>query len=199
MGSVPNAAATADASHPVKQGLVQALGVFVDTMFVCTASAMIVLLSPDWHGAQLTGIELTQHVLTGQLGAWTNTFMTVIVLFFAFSSIIGNYFYGEVNMDFISRRPIASWIFRGCVLVMVYFGSVASLNIVWNLADLFMALMAMLNLAAIALLGRYAFAAMKDYFKQRSEGVENPEFDPSVLPATRGIDCWPRKKDEEVN
>ena len=71
---------------------------------------MIVLLSPDWHGAQLTGIELTQHVLTGQLGAWTNTFMTVIVLFFAFSSIIGNYFYGEVNMDFISRRPIASWI-----------------------------------------------------------------------------------------
>ena len=105
--------------------------------------------------------------------------MTVIVLFFAFSSIIGNYFYGEVNMDF--TRPIgrsASWIFRGCVLVMVYFGSVASLNIVWNLADLFMALMAMLNLAAIALLGRYAFAAMKDYFKQRSEGVENPEFDP---------------------
>lgn len=199
MGSVPNAAATADASHPVKQGLVQALGVFVDTMFVCTASAMIVLLSPDWHGAQLTGIELTQHVLTGQLGAWTNTFMTVIVLFFAFSSIIGNYFYGEVNMDFISRRPIASWIFRGCVLVMVYFGSVASLNIVWNLADLFMALMAMLNLAAIALLGRYAFAAMKDYFKQRSEGGENPEFDPSVLPATRGIVCWPRKKDEEVN
>ena len=98
--------------------------------------------------------------------------MTVIVLFFAFSSIIGNYFYGEVNMDFISRRPIASWIFRGCVLVMVYFGSVASLNIVWNLADLFMALMAMLNLAAIALLGRYAFAAMKDYFKQRSEGGE---------------------------
>lgn len=199
MGSVPNAAATADASHPVKQGLVQALGVFVDTMFVCTASAMIVLLSPDWHSAQLTGIELTQHVLTGQLGAWTNTFMTVIVLFFAFSSIIGNYFYGEVNMDFISRRPTASWIFRGCVLVMVYFGSVASLNIVWNLADLFMALMAMLNLAAIALLGRYAFAAMKDYFKQRSEGVENPEFDPSVLPATRGIVCWPRKKDEEVN
>ena len=199
MGSVPNAAATADASHPAKQGLVQALGVFVDTMFVCTASAMIVLLSPGWNTAGLTGIELTQHVLVGQLGEWTNIFMTVIILFFAFSSIIGNYFYGEVNMDFISRRPMASWIFRACVVVMVYFGSVASLGVVWNLADLFMALMAMLNLIAIAFLGRVAFITMHDYFKQRSAGVAVPEFDPSILPSTRGVVCWPRKKEDEVN
>ena len=114
MGSVPNAAAAADASHPVKQGLVQSVGVYVDTMLVCTSSAMIVLLTPGWETSGLTGIELAQHALTTQLGGWTNTFMSVLVLFFAFSSVIGNYFYAEVNMDFISRRPgpsgfTASW------------------------------------------------------------------------------------------
>ena len=95
MGSVPNAAATADASHPVKQGLVQSLGVYVDTMLVCTSSAMIVLLTPGWETSGLTGIELAQHALTTQLGTWTNTFMSVLVLFFAFSSVIGNYFYAD--------------------------------------------------------------------------------------------------------
>ena len=171
MGSIPNAAATADASHPAKQGLVQAAGVYVDTLFVCTASAMIVLLSPDWQTAGVTGIELSQHVLSGQLGAWTNTFMTVIVLFFAFSSIIGNYFYGEVNMDFISRSRAALPIFRTAVVAMVYFGSIASLGLVWNLADLFMAMMAILNIIAILLLGRIAYIVLEDYFAQKRAGV----------------------------
>ncbi|MDO5530882.1 sodium:alanine symporter family protein [Sutterella sp.] len=197
MGSVPNAAACADATHPAKQGLVQAIGVFVDTLMVCMSSAMIVLLSPDWRDAGVIGIELAQHALEGQLGSWTGYFLTVIVLFFAFSSIIGNYFYGEVNMDFISRRPKASKIYRGLVIVMVVFGSVASLTLVWNLADLFMAFMAMTNLVAIALLGKIAFIVQKDYFRQKAAGIREPEFDPSVLPSTHGVMCWPRKKDDE--
>ena len=198
MGSVPNAAATADATHPVKQGLVQAIGVFVDTLLVCTASAMIVLFSNDWSTAGATGIELVQRTLTGQLGSWTNTFMSVIILFFAFSSIIGNYFYGEVNMDFISRRPVALNIFRAFVVIMVYFGAVANLGLVWNLADLFMALMAILNLVAITLLGRFAFIALRDYFDQKSRGIANPEFDPKILPSQRGILAWPRHPEEEL-
>ena len=198
MGSVPNAAATADATHPVKQGLVQAIGVFVDTLLVCTASAMIVLFSNDWSTAGVTGIELVQRTLTGQLGSWTNTFMSVIILFFAFSSIIGNYFYGEVNMDFISRRPVALNIFRAFVVIMVYFGAVANLGLVWNLADLFMALMAILNLVAITLLGRFAFIALRDYFDQKSRGIANPEFDPKILPSQRGILAWPRHPEEEL-
>ena len=199
MGSIPNAAATADASHPAKQGLVQAAGVYVDTLFVCTASAMIVLLSPDWQTAGVTGIELSQHVLSGQLGAWTNTFMTVIVLFFAFSSIIGNYFYGEVNMDFISRSRAALPIFRTAVVAMVYFGSIASLDLVWNLADLFMAMMAILNIIAILLLGRIAYIVLEDYFAQKRAGVAQPEFDPAVLPSRRGVLAWPRHKEEEID
>ena len=198
MGSVPNAAATADASHPVKQGLVQALGVYVDTLLVCTASAMIVLLTPGWQTSGLTGIELAQHALTTQLGGWTNTFMSVLVLFFAFSSVIGNYFYAEVNMDFISRRPIVLWIYRLMVIGMVYFGSIASLGLVWNLADLFMALMALTNLVAILLLGRFAFVALSDYFDQKRRGIRVPEFDPKVLPSQKGILAWPRHKEEEI-
>lgn len=198
MGSIPNAAATADATHPAKQGLVQALGVYVDTLFVCTASAMIVMLSPDWQTAGVTGIELAQHSLAGQLGDWTNVFMTVIVLFFAFSSIIGNYFYGEVNMDFISHSPAALPIFRGLVVLMVFFGSIASLGLVWNLADLFMALMAILNLIAIAMLGRIAYVVLEDYCAQKRAGVKNPEFDPSVLPSSKGVLAWPRHPEEEI-
>lgn len=198
MGAVPNAAATADATHPAKQGLVQALGVYFDTLFVCTASAMLVLLTPGWADSDKTGIELIQQTLTGQLGGWTNTFMSVTVLFFAFSSIIGNYFYGEINMDFISRHPAALWIFRFFVVAMVYLGSVASLGLVWNLADLFMALMAIVNLVAISLLAKYAFAALDDYISQKKSGIINPEFDPKVLPSQHGVVCWPRHKDEEI-
>ena len=198
MGAVPNAAATADATHPAKQGLVQALGVYFDTLFVCTASAMLVLLTPGWADSGKTGIELIQQTLTGQLGGWTNTFMSVTVLFFAFSSIIGNYFYGEINMDFISRHPAALWIFRFFVVAMVYLGSVASLGLDWNLADLFMALMAIVNLVAISLLAKYAFAALDDYISQKKSGIINPEFDPKVLPSQHGVVCWPRHKDEEI-
>lgn len=198
MGAVPNAAAAADATHPVKQGLVQALGVYFDTMVVCTASAMLVLLGTEWNTSGKTGIELVQLTLAGQLGGWTNYFITVVVLFFAFSSIIGNYFYGEINMDFISRNRAALPIFRFLVVVMVFLGSVAKLSFVWDLADLFMAMMAMLNLVAIALLGKYAFIALDDYVSQKKAGVMNPEFDPKVMPNRDGILAWPRHKEEEL-
>ena len=192
MGAVPNAAAAADASHPVKQGLIQAMGVYFDTLFVCTASAMLVLLSPEWESAKLTGIALVQKSVSGQLGEWTNLFMTVIVLFFAFSSVIGNYFYGEMNMPFISKSRFALPIFRVAVVCMVFLGSIASLSLVWDLADLFMALMAMVNLVAITLLGKYALSALKDYQEQKRKGITEPQFDPKVLPDNKGVYCWPQ-------
>ena len=196
MGAVPNAAAAADASHPVKQGLIQAMGVYFDTLFVCTASAMLVLLSPEWMmGSKLTGIALVQKSVAGQLGEWTNFFMTVIVLFFAFSSIIGNYFYGEMNMPFISKSKYAMPIFRVFVVVMVFVGSVASLSLVWDLADLFMALMAIVNLVAIFMLGKYAIAALRDYNAQKRRGILDPIFDPRILPDKKGVHCWPRDED----
>lgn len=199
MGSVPNAAATADASHPVKQGLVQALGVYVDTLFVCTASAMIVLLCPDWATAGVKGIALAQHALVGHLGEWTNTLMSVLVIFFAFSSIIGNYFYGEVNMDFISRNRYAVPVYRILCVAMVFIGSVATLNFVWTMSDLFTTLMAMINITAILLLGKFAFAALRDFTAQKNAGIMDPEFDPKCLPSQKGILAWPRHKEEEID
>lgn len=198
MGAVPNAAATADATHPVKQGLVQALGVYFDTMLVCTSSAMLVLLGGDWQSAGKTGIALVQHSLSRELGVWMNHFVTIVVLFFAFSSIIGNYFYGEVNMPFISKKRAALYLYRAGVVAMTFIGAMASLSFVWNLADLFMALMAIVNLVAIALLGRFAYQALDDYFDQKRRGIENPEFDPNVLTSQKGIAAWPRHREEEI-
>ena len=199
MGAVPNAAAAADASHPVKQGLVQAFGVFFDTGLVCTASAMLVLLTPGWGEAGVTGIALIQHNLVQQLGSWSEVFISITVLFFAFSSIIGNYFYGEMNIPFLSRSRLTLNTFRLCVIGMVFLGSIASLSLVWNLADLFMALMAIVNLVAITLLGKRAYIALEDYVAQRKRGIAEPEFDPKILPNTHGIACWPRAKDDELN
>ncbi len=194
-GSVPNAAACAVTSHPVKQGLVQAFGVFVDTIFICTASSVIVMLSQKYEiGGDLTGIALVQASLTSELGSFAGYFMSFTITLFAFSSIIGNYYYGEVNMGYLSKSPIVMTLFRIFVVGMVFFGAYASLTLVWNLADVFMALLALTNLYAIARLGKFAFIALKDYAKQRREG-KDPRFDPSVLPSQDGIAAWGKEKD----
>ena len=106
MGSSPNAAATSDVSHPVKQGLVQALGVFVDTFLVCTSTAFIVLCSGLYKGTNLQGIELTQSALSSQIGPWASTFLAIIIFLFAFSSLLGNYYYGETNIAFIKKAKL---------------------------------------------------------------------------------------------
>ena len=190
MGSVPNAAATASATHPVKQGLIQAFGVFVDTLLVCSASAFIVLLSDGYTEGKLTGIELVQQSLSQQLGPWAPSFLAGMICLFAFSSIVGNYYYGEINIGFISKNYMTLLLFRIFVVGMVLFGSVAKVALVWDMADLFMALMAFTNLVAIALLGKYAYIALHDYMDQKRAGIEEPEFDPAILPSQQGIEVW---------
>ncbi|MCR5084419.1 MAG: alanine:cation symporter family protein [Succinivibrionaceae bacterium] len=190
-GSVPNAAACAVTSHPVKQGLIQAFGVFLDTLIICTASAVIVLLSGQYEvGGELTGINLVQQSLTSQLGSWAGYFMTFTITLFAFSSIIGNYYYGEVNIGYLNKRPEVLAAFRVVVVGMIFFGSYASLSLVWDLADLFMALLTITNLYAIVRLSKYAFRALEDYRAQKRGGVREPRFDPSCLPDQRGIAAW---------
>lgn len=189
MGSAPNAAATASVSHPVKQGLVQTLGVFTDTLLVATATAFIILFSGLYDTQEASGITLTQDALGTQIGAWAPSFIAVAILMFAFSSIIGNYYYGETNIEFITGD--ARWIFyyRVAVLGLVFFGSVAALELVWALADLFMGSMAIVNLIAIVLLGRIAFAALRDYLRQRRAG-EDPTFHVDNIRGLRNVECW---------
>lgn len=181
MGSAPNAAATASVSHPAKQGLIQTLGVFTDTLIICTATAFIILLSGHYTSSNLTGIELTQSALISQVGSWGGTFIAICILLFAFSSIIGNYYYGETNIQFISNKKIYLYIYRIIVIGMVFFGSIASMQFVWDIADVFMGLMAVINLIAIVLLSKIAIKAYKDYTSQKQAG-KDPVFYASSIP-----------------
>ncbi|MEK3955082.1 alanine or glycine:cation symporter, AGCS family [Psychrobacillus psychrotolerans] len=189
MGSVPNAAATASISHPAKQGLVQSLGVFFDTIIICSATAFIIILAGLYKTGENDGIVLTQNSLAEHVGSWAPYFIAIAIIFFAFSSIIGNYYYGETNIEFIHAHK--GWMtgYRMLVLVMVMFGSIAHVQLVWNLADLFMGLMAILNIAVILLLGKTAFQVLNDYTKQRKKGV-NPVFYAKTIPGLKNTECW---------
>ena len=189
MGSAPNAAATADVSHPVKQGLIQSLGVFVDTLIICSSTAFIILLSGLYTSKETDGIVLTQSALETSLGSWAGISLSIIVLMFAFSSIVGNYYYGESNIDFIKNKRLYVNIYRVAVVFMVAFGSLASLSFVWNLADMFMGLMAIINLIAITLLGKIAFSALSDYTKQRASG-KDPVFYSNSIEGLKNVEAW---------
>lgn len=195
MGSAPNAAASAGVTHPAKQGLIQTLGVFTDTLIICTSTAFIIILSNEYMGGT-DGIQLTQAALTTHVGAWANTFVAIAIFLFAFSSIIGNYYYGETNIEFIKYSPVALFIYRLAVLGMVIFGAMVDLQVVWDLADLFMGVMAIINLIAITLLGRIAVAALKDYRLQKKEG-KDPVFYSDSIEGLKGIESWDPKPKQE--
>ena len=190
MGSAPNAAATAKTSHPAKQGLIQTLGVFTDTLVICSCTAFIILLSDVDLSSGLTGIQLTQNALSSQIGNFGSIFVAICVLLFAFTSIVGNYYYGEANIEFLSKKKIYLTLYRICVALMVLFGATVSMDIVWTLADIFMALMAITNLIAIALLGKIAFKVLEDYRNQKKAGIKDPVFKASSIPELKNVTEW---------
>ena len=191
-GSAPNVAATATVTHPVKQGLIQALGVFTDTLLVCSCTAFIILISGLYNTPGLNGIALTQTALNSEIGSFGATFIAIAIFLFAFSSIIGNYYYGEANIRFMtkSRHVLTVYrLFSGGLMVM--FGAMASLEIVWNLGDLCMALLTACNLIAIIGLGKYAFRLLDDYRQQKKDGIREPVFHRSLLPEIEDdLECW---------
>ncbi|ERI53184.1 sodium:alanine symporter [Pseudomonas sp. EGD-AK9] len=181
MGSAPNvaAAATPYPPHPASQGYVQMAGVFIDTILICTASAAIILLAGPQAGE---GIGLVQNALTSQVGGWGQYFLALIILFFAFTSIVANYSYAESCLVFLEHNHASGLLlFRLLVLAMVMFGALASLPFVWNLADVSMGLMAITNLIAILLLSGLAIRLARDYNEQRKRG-QLPTFDASRHP-----------------
>ncbi|GAA5647183.1 alanine/glycine:cation symporter family protein [Vibrio proteolyticus] len=185
MGSAPNAAASATPypPHPASQGYVQMLGVFVDTIVICTATVAIILMSGEYvpHG-EITGIELTQRALSSQVGDWGGIFVAVAIFFFAFTSIIANYSYAETNLIFLEHNNKKGlMVFRLIVLGMVMFGSLATLPTVWSLADVSMGLMAIVNLVAILLLSGIVIKLAKDYNRQLDAG-KVPTFDANDYP-----------------
>ncbi len=191
-GSAPNVAATAAVTHPVKQGLIQALGVFTDTLIVCSCTAFIILISGLYEVPELNGIALTQSALQSEVGAAGPMFIAVAIFLFAFSTIIGNYYYGEANIRFITPNTKVMTAYRICSAgVMVMFGALASFDLVWNIVDFFMAFLTACNLIAIVLLSRYAFFLLEDYKKQIKQGIKDPVFHRSQIPELEHeLDCW---------
>lgn len=185
MGSTPNAAAAASSwpPHPAAQGIVQMIGVFTDTIIICSASAMILLLAgPVPHASGTVGIQLLQQALVTLTGGWGAGFVSLILIMFAFSSIVVNYLYAENNLIFLkldSRAAIGT--LRLGVILMVVAGSLLSMPLVWQLADIIMALMAITNLTAILLLSPVVTLIARDYLRQRKLGVP-PVFDPARYP-----------------
>lgn len=191
MGSAPNVAATADVSHPVKQGLIQTLGVFTDTLIICTCTAFIILFSGAPLDGSVNGVQLTQHALTNEVGSVGSIFVAIAILLFAFSSIIGNYYYGEANIRFVTQKRSVLFTYRLLVGGMVMFGALASLDLAWSLADITMGLMTICNLIAISLLSRQAFLLLKDYIAQKQKGIISPVFDKNSIPElTDKAECW---------
>ncbi|EEH63540.1 amino acid carrier protein [Gleimia coleocanis DSM 15436] len=196
MGSAPNAAATATIKHPVQQGLIQSLGVFVDTILVCTATACIVLFSGLYHPGQSIndGAALTVESLQHSLGDWVGTPMVIIIFVFAYSSILGNYTYAEINWNFLRGMKASQLPLKAMVLVAIGLGAVMSLSSAWNLADIATAFMALLNIFSLFLLSKYALGALKDWESQLKQKpgevpvfkVTDNEFFPQGLPG----DIW---------
>lgn len=177
-GSSPHAAATAACTHPVKQGLIQALGVFTDTLLVCSCTAFIILISGLYEHPDLIGIALTQSALESEIGKVGPIVIACAIFLFAWSSIIGNYYYGEANIRYMTDNKVVLQLFRvASAGVMVMFGAVASLDLVWTIGDLCMALITIVNIAAILKLGKYAFRLLDDYRRKKKAGIKEPVFD----------------------
>ena len=209
IGSIPNVSASAHVKHPVKQGLIQMVGVLIDTIVVCTATAFVIIMYtnvayPGYDFAaqgladSLAGSPLVAEALSASfLGVAAPYILAVFLLVFAFSSLISYYSMSESNVRFITQKKWALVLLRVVIVLMVFFSSIWSMTLAWNLADLFQALMGIFNVGIIIFLAKHAWTALTDYFNQKADGVEEPVFDPKVLSSQKGVTCWPPKEEDD--
>ncbi len=195
LGSAPNVAAVAEVKHPVAQGIVQSLSVFIDTMILCSCTALIILLSGVYQpGTEMAGVVLTQTAVASVVGEWGRVFVTVALLLFVFTTLIYNYYLGENALGFFTTKRWPVQIYRVLVIGLVFWGSLQDLGTVFAFADVTMGLLAIANLIALALLFKIGLRLMRDYDSQIKAGVESPTFDPKVF-ADLDLDpkAWPNK------
>jgi AGCS family alanine or glycine:cation symporter len=187
MGSAPNAGATASVSHPVKQGLTQAFGVYFDTLFICSISAFIILVTNPVYGD--ANVNLVTRGVDAALGGWALQVMALILVLFTFTSVVGNYYYGESSVKYMLDRPYMVHGLRVIVVALVFLGSVASLDDVWAIADVTMGLMATVNLIAVLALTGVTVKVLRDYDRQRKAGLD-PVFTRESVPGLKGLQVW---------
>ena len=193
VGSAPNASASADVDHPVKQGLVQVLSVFIDTLLVCTASAFMCMCSGVEPTAELSGAPYVQAALSETLGAFGPVFITVAMILFAFTTLLGNLYYVDMTLIFICGKiPSKAFmtVYRIIAAVLIFVGAGLSADLLWNIADITMGGMTLINMPVIIILSKYAINALKDYDRQKKEG-KNPVFKAKNIGISEDIvDYW---------
>ncbi len=208
IGSIPNVSSSAHVKHPVKQGLMQSLGVLIDTVLVCSATAFVIIMYtniayPAYDFAaqglktSLAGAPLVSEALSASfLGIVAPYILATFLLVFAFSSLISYYSMSESNVRFITQKKWAIIVLRLVIIAMVFFSSIWSMTLAWNLADLFQALMGIFNIGIIVFLAKHAWVALSDYFNQKADGIQEPVFDPKILSNQKGVTCWPPNEHE---
>ncbi len=185
LGSAPNVAATAEVHHPVSQGITQSFSVFIDTMLICTCTAMVILLGDVYVPGQadVDGVVLTQQSLVSHFGEWTQYFLTLMIFLFSFSTIIYNYYLGENALTFITKNKQAVTVLRVAVMGMVFLGATApAATSVFFFSDPMMGILAVVNLVTIMMLLPTALRVLNDYIAQLKSGVEHPRFDANAFP-----------------
>jgi len=188
-GTTPNSAATADISHPVKQGILQSIGVFVDTLLICSCTAFIILISGQ-NESGLDGILLTKSAMDTLVGNWGNNFLTLAVLFFAFSTIIANYLYSEINIRFLTQKKWPVVLMKVATGAFIIIGSLLDLQDIWIIVDFFQGTMTLFSLAALLLLSPKVFFLLRDYMAKLKTGAD-PTFHRSEMPDTeKDLDAW---------
>lgn len=202
LGSAPNVAATADVRHPISQGITQSFSVFIDTIIICTCTAFIILLSPVYQpGAEaIDGVVLTQQSLVSQVGSWSQYFLTVAILLFAFSSIIYNYYLGETALKVMTSQGGALHVLRLAVVIITFLGAIApGATAVFFFSDPLMGVLAVVNLMAIMMLFPIALRVLEDFRSQLKAGVERPVFQPTAFPdLDLDHSAWPHARTAKV-
>ena len=199
LGSAPNVAAVAEVKHPVAQGIVQSLSVFIDTIILCSCTALIIILSGVFEpGSEMAGVVLTQTAVAAVVGEWGRVFISVALLLFVFTTLIYNYYLGENALGFFTGKRWPVLVYRVMVIGLVMWGSIQDLGTVFGFADVTMGLLAICNLIALALLFKVGLRLMRDYDSQRKAGVESPVFDPKNF-ADLDLDpsVWPARVGSE--
>ena len=193
MGSAPNAAASAVVSHPVKQGLVQMVSVFIDTLVICTATAFMALVSGVAPSEELAGASFVQEALSTVMGPFGYIFITVCLALFAFTTLLGNLYYCESCLAYLKGEALSdrSMIgYRLLAILMIFVGAGMEMEFVWNLADLLMGIMAIINIFSIFILGKYSLRALADYKKQRKENKDPVFLAENIDLDTNLVDFW---------
>lgn len=187
MGSAPNAAAAAITTHPVKQGLVQAISVLIGIV-ICSSTAFLILFSQAYLEGGSTALPLVQKAMEEFFGSWGLHFVSIAVVCFAITSVLGNYYYAQANIKYLTDSKLVMFVFNVAAVGMVFIGSQLNLKLAWELADVLMAVMATLNIIAILLLYRVVKNVLQDYLEQKKAGID-PKFDPNKL-GIQNAECW---------